>query len=44
MLFGVLVNYHDLMKNAIFMGLKKCFTHIFYEREERKLSKESKRW
>jgi hypothetical protein len=44
MLFWVLVNYCDLVKNAIFMGLKKCFTHIFYESEERKLSKESRRW
>jgi hypothetical protein len=39
MCFGLLVNYHDLVKNAIFMVLKKCFTHIFYERKERKLSK-----
>jgi hypothetical protein len=44
MLFGVLVNYRDLVKNAIFTWLKKCFTHIFYESEERKLSKESRRW
>jgi hypothetical protein len=41
MLFGVLVNYHDLVKKAIFHGIEEVFHPYFLMKEKKESSQKN---